>query len=357
MGMIKIKLLKLLDRVIGVPLLRLFKESKRDEGITPETIKKILLIRPGGMGDLVLLLPMIQILGEKLQNAEIDVLCEKRNAAICKFSKKIKKVYLYDNIFDLVKCLRNKYDLTIDTEQWHRFSAIVALLTKAPVRIGFNTNDRRKLFTRPVPYKCEDYEIKSFLHLIAPVTGEVQFNREEPFIDITQAWPAHLLPGVNPEKDKIACIFPGSSVKEKKWQIEKFAKVASALINKGYKPVLIGSSKDSKIAKKINHYEKSCLDLTGKTSIKDVAGILKKSELLLSADSGLMHLAYAIGTPTISLFGASNIKKWAPKGKNHITISKRLTCSPCSQFGYVPKCRKKLHCMSLITAEEVISAV
>jgi len=91
---------------------------------------------PAGIGDAVLLIPAIEAVRMKFPDARIDILCEKRNADIFILTKMVNKVYLYDRGLELFKCLRNNYDVVIDTEQWHRLSAIVARMTGTPIRIG-----------------------------------------------------------------------------------------------------------------------------------------------------------------------------------------------------------------------------
>jgi lipopolysaccharide heptosyltransferase II len=350
-----IKFLKLLDKIIGKPILFLLPQVKKNTEISAEKIKRILLIRPGGIGDFVLLIPAIKALKKSFPVIEIDVLCEKRNADIAGLSENIANVYLYNKGFDLLKCLKNKYDIVIDTEQWHRLSAVAAYFAGAPVKIGFATNERKKLFTHEIPYSHDDYEVYSFFHLIRPLTSEEpKFNVDDPFIDIPKNIPSPLTPE---QTEKNIAIFPGASVIERRWGVDKFAKVAEEFARRGYKIVIIGSKADKKDASKIEEVVPNCINLTGKTDLKETAVLVKSCKALLTADSGLMHLAYAVGTPTVSLFGAGIEKKWAPRGKNHVVINKHLECSPCTRFGYTPRCNMGVKCLDLIGAEEVIKAL
>ncbi len=350
----KIKLLKLIDRVVGAPLISVLPAIKR----TFNTAKKqdrILIIRPGGIGDAVLLLPAIRALKTEFRDSEIDVLCEKRNAGIISLSEDIDRIYLYDKGDGLIRCLRNGYDAVIDTEQWHRLSAVAAYISSAPLRIGFDTNERANLFTHGVPYSHEDYEVFSFFHLIEPLIHSApEFDPDKPFLGVP-AEPPSALSAVR-EEDGIISIFPGASVNERRWGGEKFGKAAGILRDKGYKIAVLGSRAemaDAAIIKK----NVECIDLVGRTNLRDTALALKMSRLLLTADSGLMHIAYAVGTPTVSLFGAGMEKKWAPRGQRHVVLNRRLPCSPCTKFGYTPRCRRKVECLSSISVDEVITAI
>lgn len=151
MGLNKISLLKSIDRTIGRGFLTIIPRILKPGG-NDSKIQKILIIRPGGIGDAVLLLPSLRILKQLFPLSVIDILAEKRNQEIFSFSKEIRRAYCYDRGVELLKCLKNKYDLVIDTEQWHRLSGIVAYLTRASLRVGFDTNERRKVFTNPVQY-------------------------------------------------------------------------------------------------------------------------------------------------------------------------------------------------------------
>ncbi len=99
------------------------------------------------------------------------------------------------------------------------------------------------------------------------------------------------------------------------------------------------------------------LNLAGRTSIIETAAIIDMSSVLLSGDSGVLHMGLGLGKPTVSLFGPSNTKKWAPRGDRHIVLNKKLFCSPCSKFGYTPICRFNAECMADITVGEVVGAV
>jgi lipopolysaccharide heptosyltransferase II len=352
----KIKLLKLLDRIIGTPLTVLTYRKDRIQKY-PELMKNILIIRPGGIGDAVLLLPAMNALKAAFPDAGIDILCEKRNAGIFGLANGIREIYLYDRNLELLKCIRNRYDAVIDTEQWHRLSAVAAHLTGAPIRIGFATNDRRKFFTHQIPYSHDEYEVYSFLHLIASLTGITPgFQDDEPFITMEKPFPAHLLPHLKKDADIIA-IFPGASVLERRWGGENFGQAAKTLHESGKEIVILGAHDDRADADEIKKYIGDSIDLTGKTSLIDVASLLKHCRLLITADSGLLHIAVAVGTPTVSLFGSGIQKKWAPRGKKHIVLNHQLLCSPCTRFGYTPRCKNNVKCLSSIGGDEVMKAV
>ncbi|MBF0563786.1 MAG: glycosyltransferase family 9 protein [Nitrospirae bacterium] len=398
----KIEALKKIDSLLGPPLVKalsllLLSQQKRREkqerkperaatsfsvipacpesGSAPPAvvpaaaIRLVLFIRPGGIGDAVHLIPAIRAFKAMIGSAEIHLLCEKRNAGVFSLCTEISRIYLYDKGPGLLTCLANRYDAVIDTEQWHRLSAIMAVLSRAPVTVGFGTNDRKILFTHSVAYSHDDYEVLSFMHLLEPIMEPMlgpltatapTFDDDAPFINVgedvgePEAGLQNLLP-LYPG-DTLVSIFPGASVKERQWGGHRYGLVSAALIARGLKVAIIGAPSDTLHARAIIKQCPACLDLTGKTSLAGTAAVLKRSGLLISADSGILHLGVAVGTPTVSLFGPGIEKKWGPKGKRHRIINKCLPCSPCTEFGYTPTCKINVKCLSMITEDEVIEA-
>ncbi len=352
----KIRLLKDIDSLIGKPLVSALCLIRRKERRASGYPQKILVIRPGGIGDAVLLFPALKAIKIRFPQARVDVLCEKRNAGVIRLAEGIDAIYLYDRKYDLLTCIRNGYDLVIDTEQWHRLSAVVCSLTHAPTRIGFDTNERARLFTHRIPYSHDDYEVYSFLRLLEPLCpGTAVFDADAPFID-----PGHIsishLPWPSGKEGAVVAIFPGASVPERRWGGDRFGEVAGALREKGHGIVVLGSAGDTDDARRIGKYAPESVDLTGRTSLGEAAAVMKRCGLLITADSGLMHLAYAVGTPTVSLFGSGIEKKWAPRGRDHVVINRRLNCSPCTLFGTTPPCGRATACLSSIGVDEVKKA-
>lgn len=349
----KLEFLKIADRVVGPLVTRVLKKSVsfQHQLLSP---RSILLIRPGGIGDAVLLIPAIEAIKKKHPDAMIDVLAEKRNCGVFSLCPEIRNVYLYDRPKELWKAIRNGYDMVVDTEQWHRLSAVVARLTRAPVSIGFDTNERRKLFTHRIPYSHDDYEAESFLHLIEPVAGKSVYEPDKPFLSV----PPELIDKAGAclsslSGRKIVAIFPGGSIPERRWGPERFCKVAMELAGKGYGIVVVGGKEDVADGAAISEGIQGAINLCGRLSLPETAAVLKEVALLITGDSGVMHIACGLGTRILALFGPGIERKWAPRGSNSVVINKHLDCSPCTRFGYTPKCNKDAECMKLITVDEV----
>ncbi len=353
MFMNKISFIKKIDTFIGGSLCYLLPAIKYRSNLN---IKKILIIRPGGIGDAVLLIPLIKEIHCAFPEAIISVLAERRNAAVFGLTPFVTKIYRYDTPHELFKVLSIKPDLLIDTEQWHRLSAIIGRVCRPLFSIGYATNrERKRLFSVAIPYSQHKYEGDSFMELLVPLKRTADFPRR-PFLsvpDMARQKAGQLLKGIKPP---FVTLFPGASIYERQWGSSRFKQVSEYLAKKNASTVIVGGQDEVKEAKKIAGSKLNIFNLTGKTSLPETAAIIQKSALLISADSGIMHIAVGLGISSVSLFGPGIAAKWAPRGSQHIIINKNLPCSPCTIFGNTPKCHRQISCMSAITPADVIEA-
>ncbi|PLX91333.1 MAG: hypothetical protein C0621_11055 [Desulfuromonas sp.] len=232
------RLLKLFDRFCGGALLVL---SPRGRRLTSVGARRILVLRPGGIGDAVLLVPALSSLRDYFPEARIDVLAEKRNAGAFSLTRVIDNVYRYDRPTDLWGVLCRRYDIVIDSEQWHALSAIVSRFAASGVTIGFDTGKRRRAFSFPVPYSHHDYEAGSFFHLLSPLGIVSPQTFSPPFLALpedSRRCASEMLSFLNGKPYIV--LFPGASISERRWGWENFASLASRLSEKGWKVVVVG---------------------------------------------------------------------------------------------------------------------
>lgn len=350
----KIRLLKFIDFIFGVLLVACF---PRPATRCPQKVTSILFIRPGGIGDAVLLIPTLKAALSTFPEVQIDVLAEKRNAEVFQLCPGIRAIYRYDKLGEFRDTLTSLYDVVVDTEQWHRLSALTARMIRSSLKIGFATNSRRRCFTHAVEYSQGDYEQDSFARLLEPLAPSLVVPRETPFISIAPEV-CNSIEGVLPADDKRfrVAIFPGASIPERRWGANNFHQVAAALVELGGEVVLIGGEGDRDDAGQIAQ-GLPVLNLAGATSLQQSAAVLSSCHLLLGGDSGVLHLAVGLGVPTVSLFGSGIEAKWAPQEPQHSVINKRLSCSPCTRFGTTPSCPYGVACMKEISSHEVVDVV
>jgi ADP-heptose:LPS heptosyltransferase len=349
-------LLKKLDAIIGSAAASIFPLPERREPSLP--IASLLIIRPGGIGDAVLLAPAIRLLKINNPALNITVLAEKRNCGVFALISGVDRLLCYDRRGELLNLLRCRFDVVIDTEQSHRLSAVVARLVAAPVKIGFATNERRRMFTHQIPYLQEDYEAVSFAHLLEPLrVGLGSADLEAPFLAVPELVAqkvADMLAALHGEV--LVAVFPGASIPERRWGAGRFRQVAELLAAFGIKVVVVGGKEDHQQGEVITGGGLG-LNLAGLTSLSETAAVIGRSSLLLSGDSGVLHIAVGLGKPTVSLFGPGRALKWAPQGDGHLVIDKRLPCSPCTTFGNTPPCPDDARCMREISVDEVANAI
>jgi ADP-heptose:LPS heptosyltransferase len=348
-------LLKKIDGAVGSLLAR-FWPRLSGGSFPPTNPRSLLLIRPGGIGDAVLLVPTINALKKEYPDCQITILAERRNGATFVLCPDVSQVLLYDRPQQLFAAVGQRYDVVIDTEQWHRLSAVMSRLICSDFKIGFATNERKRLFNVTVPYAHEDYEANSFLRLVEPLGIENQ-EVEYPFLKV----PEDIARKAKPKLESLAgqafvALFPGASIPERRWGAEKFHRLGVWLNEQGLAVVVVGGGQDREVGKTILA---GCqgLNLAGSTSLAETAAILQRSSLLVTGDSGVLHMAVGLDVPTVSLFGPGIADKWAPRGEKHSVLNKNLPCSPCTRFGTTPPCPDGGRCIQEISVDEVASAV
>jgi len=192
-----------------------------------------LVVRPGGIGDAVFLLPILRVIIK--QNIRVDILCERRNAEVFRSQKIFAHVYCYDRLGEFWHVLNNSYDAIVDTEQWHYLSALTARMIKTSCRIGFATRPlRTKFFNIPVDYGINANELDSFSKLfVTLIPSGMKINTITDSFEIpveTQSWAQNKI-----FKDSVA-VFIGASIPAKRLTYEQDLGIINNLIIKGYLP-------------------------------------------------------------------------------------------------------------------------
>jgi ADP-heptose:LPS heptosyltransferase len=363
-------LLKAVDATVGALMCRFLSLSPRAinhadkfPDLDRNGIGRILLIRPGGMGDMVVLWPVIRMLEKACPAAEIDIVCEKRNISVLKIAGFKGRAMVYDgNPFSFLAQIRsNKYDLAIDTEQFHHFSAVFAFLSGAPARIGFKINPRRNsLYTHLVNYSLEGYEGDQFLELVRGVLMDLpEYDLKGCMSGEGLEVPATVSERI-PGGDGYAVLQPGASTHYKQWSLKKYADLVSGLLDQHEMSVVyVGDGQDVRRCVNINarvSEGERCLSLAGELDLMVVAVLIKGARVFVGSDSGLAHLAVALGVPTVILFGPSDHRKWGVENGQHAVVRKDMPCSPCFIFGYNKPC-DSIACMQQIEPADVLSSV
>ena len=359
----RVKCLKLGDALLGRALAAGVKLSPRTP--TPMVngrVRRILIIRPGGIGDAVLAMPFIRQTKRAFPQASIDLLAEGRNAAV--FSA-LHGAVDHCDAYDRRpwrfwrSAGRAPYDLVFDTEQYHHASALMAWATRAPVRVGFDTNPRRnRCYTILVPYRHEEFEGMSFLRMLSAVTGQVAaVNWDRPFLDPRAEDLEWAKERLSP-RSAVALALRGG-IRERCWEPQKVRELLLRLLTRDLDICLLGGRADRGLAKDLSRVlpRERMRNVVGQASLLQSAAVLSRCRVFVGTDSGLMHLASGVGTPVVALFGAGIEAKWAPPGSRHRILNRHLPCSPCTRFGYTPRCPIGVQCLRDLSVDEVWAAV
>lgn len=360
----KVFLFKLIDATVGAAVCwavgRFRHLCRLDPPVPPDPaaqpVRRVLVIRPGGLGDMVLLLPMLRALREHFPAAAVDVVCESRNAAVLRLAGLADRIWCYDAapLAVFFGLHRARYDVALDSEQFHHISALMALLSRAPVRIGFKINPgRNPLYTHLITYELDGWEAVQFMRLLAPLGIEGGL----PVVEGSLRVEALRQDGRQHDTRRIV-VHAGATTRYKRWDRMRWVELVGALATQGNSSsiVLVGGPSDRAAAAWIAARAGMPVENTaGRLSLRDTAAMLAAATLYVGGDSGLAHLAVALGTPTVILFGPSDSRKWGARGPRHAVVHCNLACAPCAIFGYHKLCHS-IACMDGITVQQVVEA-
>lgn len=364
-------LYKALDRFFGIPLLwlgGLFKgKGRRIERLRGS---KVLFIKFSAIGDTLLLLPYLKAAKAELgSEGRLELLCTPVNALVLRGLPYVDALHVFrpGELFKapwrvlglLIKLRQGKFDAVLDFDQWLRSPALLALFSGAKLRVGFESTGQQKhlAFHQSTPNHRDSHEFEQFGELFA-LAG---FAKEH-----VEAYGGFLrregLLGATPKEtkdEKLVILHPGAGGGrgwQREWPWERFAGLGRWLRESlGVKLGLSGSGAEetalcAQIESATGAVDLSCV---GKDFSFLVASLCA-ADLLVSGNTGVMHLAAGLGTPVLALHGPTSTKKWGPLGDGAQVLNAKTSCSPCLTLGFEYGCPLR-PCMESIGLEEVES--
>jgi len=331
--------------------------------------KNILVIKLGAIGDVILIVPTLRLLRNSFPNARIEVLAGFDSRHALKACPYIDELIIYDRkgrdkgVRGLMKACatirRKNFDISIDFQN-NKISHVIAWLGAIPERFGYKNSKFSFFLNKGIKYLkiratplSEQFRILKAMGIdtsIASTYLEMWPSREDfQYVEdfLRRAWvsESQILVGIN----------IGSSPKweTKRWPLKNFVKLSDMLAGKDIRIVLTGSRYADREAQEfLNISASKPVNATGKTSIAQLAALIKRCRIFITGDSAPMHIASSMGTDFIALFGPTDPARHYEPSKNGTVIRKDLKCSPC----YRPKCRKNV-CMQNISVDEVYRLV
>ena len=306
-------------------------------------MKKILVIGPSWVGDTMLMQPMLLRLKQRYQDSQIDVLAPPWTAALLHALPEVHEVIINPfphgalqliARYQLGKKLRSaQYDQAIVLPNSLK-SALIPYFARIPLRTGFVGESRYILLNdaRGLSKKNLRFMVERFAQLAEDKRGKIPRPLAHPKLEVSAAQRNATLHKLGLTLDKPIAIFcPGAEYgPAKRWPASYFAEIAQRLQRQGYVVWLTGSAKDKEVADKIIALGNSaCLNLCGVTDLTDAIALLSCAQLVISNDSGLMHLAAALDRPMLALFGSSSPQFTPPLSAQAHVVKLDIKCSPC----------------------------
>ena len=334
-----------------------------------EKAETILIRGTNWIGDAVMTLPAIAAIRRSFPLARISILVKPWVADIFSFCTDVDDIILYlphkdqynlANVARISKEIRGKGFGAAILLQNAIEAAIIAFLGRIPIRAGYNSDARGFLLTHSVKRTRairRVHQVHYYLEMVKTL-GCVGNHKEFHFrvADQEKFLGRSILENYGVKRGGgIIGIAPGAAYgPAKRWFPERFAAVADRLIEEfSVDIVLFGSASDQEMTKTISrHAHYPLIDLAGVTTLKDAISIMAMCRLFISNDSGLMHVAGALGVPTLAIFGSTNPVATSPIGESNIIIHKELPCSPCLK----EVCPEDFQCMDMITIDDVYGA-
>jgi heptosyltransferase-2 len=333
-------------------------------------VNRILVRGVNWVGDTILTYPTVQKLKSLFPHSHLAILVPSHLIDLWKtfpyadeiipFQKKRGFGSIWEDL-NLSQSLKERnFDLAIIFPRSFR-SAFQAYLARIPIRIGYQDEGRSLFLTHGIR-RTEEIRRSHRVHYFQKLTdslGQAEgssspriFLREE-----DRKWAEQKLRDLGIQDGRpLIGMNPGATYGLAKcWYPERFGELGKRLFEKWKATVLLfGKEEERPIAKEIlQHLKEGGIDLTGKTHLLQLAALLERCQLIVTNDTGTMHVATAVGAPVVALFGSTDPSTTGPWGDGHIVIRKDVPCSPCLKR----ICPTDHRCMELITVDEVEEAV
>lgn len=311
-----------------------------------KSVERILLVSLSNIGDAILTTPVLEVLHRHWPQARLTLLVGPRAVALFERDPRVAEVIPYEKQMTALKRLQWLYRLRAA-----RYDVVVDLRNSLlPYWMGARLTSP---FFRPAPRHVHRSQVHldlvrrmgidcngASMHLYAGPEDEAEID--------------HRLAAI-PAGAPVIAVAPGARSHIKRWRADYFARVCDRLIEQSAAQIiLVGDSQDHPIAQEvIQKMHHPVLDWTGRTSLREMVALFKRTSLVLTNDSACLHIAAAVGAPLVAIFGPTDPVKYGPVNPRDEVVRLGLVCSPCEQA----LCAYEHECMNLLEVREVLSAV
>lgn len=328
---------------------------------------RILVIQTAFLGDVVLTTPLFRALRRVFPKAHLAAMvtpeaaplleCDPHLDALLTYGKKNGETI--SSVLQKVKA--GHYQILVAPHRSHR-TAMLALLSRVPLRVGFADAAFSRVYHRRVPRPLGLHEVDRNLALLAGVGAAPAAADRELHIGYTPAEAAKVdavLAGAGVAAgERLVGLSPGSVWATKRWGPEGFAAVGRALEQRGYRVVVLGGTGDREVAEEVRRaVGPGAVQAAGTTPLKALAAWMDRLDLLITNDSAPLHVAAARNTPTVAVFGATTLGLgFGPFHAASRVAQVDLDCRPCGLHGGDRCPQEHFRCMGEVTPEAVFQA-
>jgi heptosyltransferase-2 len=335
--------------------------------LDPQGIRRILVRQVNWVGDAVLTLPALEALDRRFPLAEMALLARPWVAGLFAGHPAVDRIIDYRSE-DAHWGIRGRWRLAAALKE-ERFdlavlfpnsmeAAVIPWLAGIPRRIGHPTDGRRCLLTHVVSTESAAgrHQVEWYLAVVRALGANGTQTVRLPVTEAVRRRSGELLRqyGIAPAGLLVA-LNPGSAYgNAKRWPADRFAAVADRLVeSRGATILLIGSEGERPVLDTVAaQMRRPAVNLGGRTDLSALVGVLERVDLLISNDTGAMHVAVAVGTPVLAIFGPTDAVATGPLGRSARVVCASVPCSPC----LLRECPIDHRCMTGVTVPQVLQA-
>ena len=303
---------------------------------------RILIVKPSSLGDVVHALPTVNLIRKRFPDAHLAWLINNELASLLKKCPLInERIEFYRRDYAklgalLARLHRKNFDVAIDLQGLFR-RGVMTWATRAPRRIGLSdAREGARLFYTEIANVPRAHAVDRYLFAA----------RHLGCADVPVEFPL----GVDERtREGLIAVNPSARWKTKLWGADKFAELIRRLPRD--RVVLTGSAAERE---QLETIAQGCRNLAGQTDLFELAELYRRCAVVITNDSGPMHVAAAVGTPVVAIFGPTDPALTGPYGKKHAVLRAGIPCSPC----FKDYCANPIHmeCMKLVTVDQVLTA-
>ena len=355
--------MKRLDKWIGCPLLfilGIFRNKKPAINLDNIDVPRIVLIKTAAIGDTIILSAMVDEIKRQYPRSSITVICSHNNLSMVKLIRGVDDIFIFEmkrplQSFSALRHLGH-FDLLLDFGPWPRINAVISWMAHADYKVGFKRAHmyRHYVYDKWVEHLDTVHEIDNYRNILSGV-GIQPVDILPSFIPSSN--------GLTPETPYVVFHqYPGGSMEnQRKWSEVCWVDLGKRLHQMYHVHILLsGANMDAEAAEHtaqlLRQVGVPVENIAGKCSLSDMVAILAKARLVVSVNTGIMHLAAAVRAPLVVLHGATSELRWGPLGDTSVVVKSGEPCQPCISLGFESNCNNPI-CMQNITVDMVMERV